>query len=82
MRGALVVLDGDLDIAVAVERVDVGTVASQNPADHEMADTHTNGTVDQEWATTGLVNEEECDGREDDEGSVLHTRGDQVGVTG
>jgi len=54
------------------------------PAEHssydQMAYTHRNGSPNQKCSPADLVDEEEHDGREDDEQSVLHTRGNKLGV--
>jgi len=45
-----------------------------------MAYAHRNGSPNQKCSPADLVDEEEHDGREDDEQSVLHTGGDKLGV--
>ena len=47
-----------------------------------MAYAHSDGTIDQQWATAGLVDVEEDEAGEDDEERVLDTGRDQVDISG
>jgi hypothetical protein len=73
--------DFDDDVEVSADTAwDVDTVFSEDSTDHEMADSHADGSVDEKRAPPGLVNVEEDDAGEDDEEGVLDTGADEVDI--
>ena len=73
--------DFDDDVEVSADTAwDVDTVFSEDCTDHEMADSHADGSVDEKRAPPGLVNVEEDDAGEDDEEGVLDTGADEVDI--
>ena len=77
-----VACDTDRHVRVAVEAIGVGsTIATQHASYHELADSHTQSTENQERASPGFVDVEEDDRGEDNKQRVLYTGCDQVDVS-
>lgn len=74
---------GDLDDDVFVSSNaswNVATIAPQDTSNNELANTHPDGSVDQQRSSSSLVNEEEHDGGKDNEQRVLDAGRYQVDV--
>lgn len=74
--------ESDWDVRVAADAAWDVLSSGQKTSYNEMAGTHGERPVDEEWASASPVDVEEHNGREDDEQSVLHTGSDKVDVAG
>ena len=79
---SLVALHANENVQIAINSTRNIFSTRQDAAHDEMTEAHGNGSRHQEESSTGLVNVEEDNGREDDEQCVLDTRGDQVDISG
>ena len=60
---------------------EVCTICTKQTTNDKLADTHAQGTVNEDWSSTGVVNEEEDYRSEDDEQSILDAGCDEVDVS-
>jgi len=56
-------------------------INTKHSTDDEVTDSHAHSSIDEQRTSSGLVDEEVGNAREDDEECVLNARRDQVDVT-